>query len=279
MQKNFVNAFYETRFNKNIDGLSYEQILESEQNKIDFLSHEDAYQKIAGDIKNMQEYNIVKATMHSAFLKALIKAVCDTGFKATICLGLSEKDGIFTYEQLENFYLKVRELSEKINYSLYLKDVFCEEFEMEQLLNLSQKYHLEIYAEVAKTLDEVGKCAKLNNDKSPIELLNENGLLTQKTTLIHCNYLEPEDELLIAQSGAKVVATPIFSAECGLGITNIVSLIQNGINVSVGSGASNEFDLNKQAKFLCLMQKLNLREADCINNEQEQNLVKIEQSQ
>ena len=276
MQKNFINAFYETRFLEDFDNLNYEQILLNEQNKIDVLSQEKAYQKIISDIKKMQHQNIAKAVMHSTFLKALIKAVCDTGFKATICLGLSAKDAIFTYEQLENFYLKVKSLSENITYALYLKDVFCEECEMEQILNLSQKYNLEIFVEVAKTLDEVGKCAKLNNDKSPIELLNENGLLINKTTLIHCNYLEPEDELLIAQNGAKVVATPIFSAECGLGLTNIVSLIKNGVKVFVGTGASQEFNLKKQAEFLCLMQKLNLKEANCITNDEQQGLIKID---
>ena len=273
MQKNFVNAFYETRFLEDIDNLNCEQILLNEQNEIDTLSQEEAYTKIASDIKKMQHQNIAKAVMHSAFLKALIKAVCDTGFKATICLGLSAKDAIFTYEQLENFYLKVKDLSPNITYCLYLKDVFCEEYEMEQLLSLSQKYNLDVIIETCKTLDEVGKCAKLNNDMSPIEILNENGLLNENTTLVHCNYLELEDEFLIAQSGAKVVATPIFSAACGLGLTNIVSLLKSGIEVFVGTGASQEYDLKKQAEFLCLMQKFNLKEADCVNLKMQEKII------
>ncbi len=274
MEKKYVNAFYETRFNKNIDGLNYEQILESEQNKIDCLSQEEAYNFIVQDIEYMKQNSIVKATMHSAFLKALIKAVCDTNFKATICLGLSAKDSVFTYDALENFYLKVKALSKNISYALYLKDVFCEEAEMEKLLYLSKKYNLKIVIEVCKTLDEVGKCAKHNNDKSPIEVLNENGLLTQKTTLVHCNYLELEDELLIAQNGANVITTPIFSVECGLGLTNIISLIKNGVNVSVGSGSSQEFNLQKQSELLCLFQKLNLKEADCVNLKMQENIIK-----
>jgi hypothetical protein len=59
-----------------------------------------------------------------------------------------------------------------------------------------------------------------------------------------------------------------------LGLTNIVSLIKNGIDVFVGTGCSQEFNLEKQSEFLCLMQKFNLRESNCVNKQIQEKLIK-----
>ena len=53
-------------------------------------------------------------------------------------------------------------------------------------------------------------------------------------------------------------------------------LLKNGIKVFVGTGSSQEFDLKKQAEFLCLMQKLNLKEANCMTYKQQQGLIENE---
>lgn len=277
MEKLFVNAFYSPKFVKN-EQLSQEQILLQEQLIKNSLSEEDVYNKICEDILLMKQSNIGKIIGYSEFTKALIKALYDSDIKATVLLGFNKKENILNLSQLENFYLKVKNLSPHINYALFITDIFDLEEQVDAIIYMANKYNLKIYVETCKTLNEVGKFAKLNNDKSPIKVLHENGLLNENTYLVHCNYLEEDDEYLIAQNKVNVIACPIFNASMGFGLINVVPLIKSGVNVSIGTNKSDNFNLKEEVKILSLFHNVLLKEANVIKNSELENLIKTVQN-
>ncbi len=271
--KNLFNLFYVPSFLKDIDSLSFDVIEKKEQQLIKEASNADAYNLILNDFYKMKEHGIEKVVCFSPFIKALIKAVVDSKMQATVCLWIENFDCLNDFIDLEEFYLKAKNSFKGINFALYIPHVFNDDSVFEDVLYISNKYNLPIFIETSKTLDEVGKCVKLNN-KTPVCLLNDLGFINENTTLLHCNYLEEEDEYIIAQKGACVAVSPLYSANMGLGQANIVSLLKLGVKVGVCTYKSDCFDLNQQAMFTSTYQKLNLKEASSINKVMTDSLVK-----
>ena len=93
---------------------------------------------------------------------------------------------------------------------------------------------------------------------TPIEYLDEIGLLNSKTLLAHCVHLKDKEISLLAQKGTSVVHCPTSNLKLGSGIARISDLLKAGVNVAIGTdGVASNNDLNmwEEMRLAALLQK------------------------
>jgi len=81
---------------------------------------------------------------------------------------------------------------------------------------------------------------------SVIRLLNDVGALSSRTALAHCVHVDDEEIALIAQSKTNVVHNPLSNLKLASGFAPICKMIDNGINVTLGTDgpiSGNDIDM------------------------------------
>lgn len=71
--------------------------------------------------------------------------------------------------------------------------------------------------------------------QSPIALLEEAGVLDERTVLFHVVHADTDDIARIGRCGAHVVHCPVSNARFGVGIAPIADMLEAGINVALGT--------------------------------------------
>ncbi|CPR21538.1 amidohydrolase family protein [Brenneria goodwinii] len=100
--------------------------------------------------------------------------------------------------------------------------------------------------------------------KSTIDMLEQRGILGEKTLLAHCVWVNDDDIKKMAATGTNLAHCAISAAKLGCGIARIPRMLQEGINVSIGSDGvidNNSMDLFQEMKFASLIQKATQRDA------------------
>jgi 5-methylthioadenosine/S-adenosylhomocysteine deaminase len=70
---------------------------------------------------------------------------------------------------------------------------------------------------------------------SPVKYLDSLGVLTERTILVHCVWVDPEDLDRIAERGAKIVHNPGANSFLGDGIAPLREMLARGIPVALGT--------------------------------------------
>jgi guanine deaminase len=78
--------------------------------------------------------------------------------------------------------------------------------------------------------------------KSIIAHMQDLGLLTPLTALVHCVWVDDHDIELIAKAGASVVHNPLSNLKLGSGVAPIGKMREAGINVGIGTDNHNASD-------------------------------------
>ncbi|MEW8955850.1 amidohydrolase family protein, partial [Clostridium sp.] len=77
-----------------------------------------------------------------------------------------------------------------------------------------------------------------SSGKSTIELFYENNLLDNKTVLFHCVHTKENDIDILKETGASVVTCPVTALKSGSGAADIKTLLNNNINIALGTDFS-----------------------------------------
>lgn len=102
--------------------------------------------------------------------------------------------------------------------------------------------HIQIHCH--ETAAEVDTEAK-QTSKRPLQRLNDLGLLTPKTQLVHMTALNDDDIELVANAGSHVIHCPESNLKLASGFCPVSKLTNAGINVALGTdGAASNNDLN-----------------------------------
>lgn len=91
---------------------------------------------------------------------------------------------------------------------------------------------------------------------SPIQYLNDHGVLETHPLLAHCIHVDEADIATLKQTGTKVAHCPKSNAKLGHGIAPFRKLLDKGIEVGLGSdsvASNNTCDLLEEARFALLI--------------------------
>ncbi|KAF5417734.1 MAG: 5'-deoxyadenosine deaminase [Candidatus Methanophagaceae archaeon] len=108
--------------------------------------------------------------------------------------------------------------------------------EQAEKFNLGIQIHVsEIASEVQDTLDDRGM--------TPVELLDDLGLLSQRLSAVHCVHVTASDIERLANSGGSVVHCPKSNMKLADGIAPVFDMKEAGIHLSVGTDGCASNDL------------------------------------
>ncbi|MCS6843444.1 MAG: amidohydrolase [Caldilineales bacterium] len=96
-------------------------------------------------------------------------------------------------------------------------------------------------------------------DRTPVELLEANGVFDVPVIAAHCIYVNEVDQAILARRGVTVVQCPNCHMKLGMGVTPVPALLAQGVNVALGTdgpASSNDLNMLKEARLAALIQKL-----------------------
>lgn len=109
-----------------------------------------------------------------------------------------------------------------------------------------------------ETTDEVAE-SRRSLGKSPIQTLEDVGLLTENLQAVHMTAVSDLEIAMIAECGASVVHCPMSNTKLASGICPVPSFLEAGVTVALGTdgaASNNGLDLFHEARMATLLAKL-----------------------
>ncbi|HCS78017.1 MAG: amidohydrolase [Smithellaceae bacterium] len=97
--------------------------------------------------------------------------------------------------------------------------------------------------------------------KKPVRHLLELGVLDHRTIAIHCNWLTPEDIVILADLGVSVSHNPASSMKLAAGVAPVVQMLEKGMAVGLGtdgSASNNDLDMFQEMDLAAKVHKVTL---------------------
>lgn len=166
-------------------------------------------------------------------------------------------DGFLTDEMLDSFMERCR----RHDLISLLGTLPEEEFtgqRLEKVRQIIEKRNCFFTSHLSETTwryeNAVGKMGN-----SPVKVLNQYGLLTDKYIGSHAVYLDDEDIEIYAKSGAKIVNTPICELKIADGLAPVPKFVKAGIPVALGTDGAmwnNSNDIFREMKCMSVIHNL-----------------------
>ena len=128
---------------------------------------------------------------------------------------------------------------------------------LEQISKLAREYDALFITHAAESLTEVATVRE-RSGKTPIELLDELGLLGSRTLLAHCVHLSDAEISLLAERKTAVAHCPESNLKTGAGIARLPDMLKAGVIIGLGTdgaASNNDLDLWGEMRTAALIQK------------------------
>jgi len=248
----YINAhthFYSS-FAKGIGGIasseSFMEVLENMWWKLDKgLRLEDTYYSALTAIMDGIKNGVTTFIDHHASpyavtnsLPEIAKAVERMGVKACLCYETSDRDGVDIKDAgiLENFSFIENNKNPNIigliglHASFTLSDKTLEEIVAKNTNNYG--YHIHVSEDKADELD-----ANKKYKTSVVERLHKYGIVNKRSILAHCVNISEKDRQIIKDNDGMIVHNPESNLNNAVGISDVLSQVNDGILVGIGTDA------------------------------------------
>ena len=218
-------------------------------------------------------------------MDAVMNAYKDIGLRASVTTNLSDKDWMGKLPYISNtlpanLKEKFKPAGTKEELFEYAKNIIdkwhdpegrlhfviapsgpqrCTDEFLKMLSELSEEKELPIHTHILET-----KMQAVTGDEfygqSIIKHLNELGVLSDKTTIIHSVWVDDEDIKIMGDKGVSVVHNPVSNLKLGSGIMPFRKLVDSGVNIAIGSDGMSSNDTQnifEGMKFAALLHKIN----------------------
>lgn len=122
---------------------------------------------------------------------------------------------------------------------------------------LAEEFEVPLLIHVAETRWEVETFRK-EKGMTPVQYLNELGVLSSRTVAAHCVHVTPEDIDTLAEMGVGVALNPVSNLKLGSGIAPVPEMLARGVKVGFGTdgaASNNTLDLLRDAQLAALLYK------------------------
>ena len=164
------------------------------------------------------------------------KAFADCGIRAVV--GVSQRynaEKFLDEKQTEKLAKKIEDSNKNISTSFYCSTVTNADENMFDFCQKLAKNKTFVSCSASETLEEVGRCASLNNDLSPIELLEDYGFFDHDVIVMHATNVSQKDIQILSKNNVNVCATVGNDYANSNGVAPIYQMMSNGINICLGS--------------------------------------------
>lgn len=138
---------------------------------------------------------------------------------------------------------------------------------IEKYINYSKENNLLVHIHYCENSKEIKDIENIYN-KKPIDLI-EQYFNDNKVLLAHCVKLDKEDIKKISKYDISISHCPISNLKLGCGIADIKTMLENNINVSLGTdgqGSGCNLDMFEVMRFCALLQKGIYEDSRVINS-------------
>ena len=137
-----------------------------------------------------------------------------------------------------------------------------------ELINTyAEQLDLTIHTHLHESLSEIEE-SKKQFGTTPIERLDDLGLLSPKLMAAHCVHLSERDINLLASNGVSSIINISSNMKLGSGLPNIFELVNKNINVAVGtdsSASNNRLDMLTESRSNILISKALAMKTEFLN--------------
>lgn len=127
----------------------------------------------------------------------------------------------------------------------------------EKILTYAEQLGLGIHTHLHETSDEITQ--SLNQyGMRPIQRLADLGILGPNFLAAHCVHLEAKEIEMLAEHGCHVAHCPASNLKLASGIARVFDLMQNGVNIGIGSdgpASNNRMDMFSEMRLAALLAK------------------------
>ena len=220
----------------------FERILPIEDN----LTAEQCYW---GDMLNFAEMIRTGTTAfldQQMFVRSCVDAARDAGIRPVISRGLvgsvrTEEGVVRRWKEAQEAMDYARESGSNATFMVSAHAIYtCSEDVLRFTLDAAREKGLPITTHLSETKKEYEDCLK-EHGMTPVQYLNELGLLDHEITLAHCVWLAEEDYKLLARPNVYVVTNPASNAKLANGFAPVARMLREGICVGLGTdGAASD---------------------------------------
>lgn len=128
---------------------------------------------------------------------------------------------------------------------------------MEDARRLSEERGLLFITHASESKVEL-ETVRAKYGKSPIQVLDDAGLLSSHTLLAHCVHLTDDEIQRLAETGTSVAHCPSSNLKLSSGIARVADMLRAGVNVAIGTdgpASNNDLSLLAEAQLAAMVQK------------------------
>lgn len=183
---------------------------------------------------------------------SIARAAVDGGMRAVVCQGFIDfptpdtPDPSRQIEIAERFVDSWRNRSPLVTPSLFCHTPYtCSTETLTTIKATARRIGVPFQTHLSETRNEVSMIRQ-RFGKTPVDYLDDIGVLDSKTVAVHCNWLEDEEIDLLATREVKVSHNPESNLKLAAGMANIPRMLRKGITVGLGTdgcASNNDLDL------------------------------------
>src|SRR5690349_12550604 len=135
---------------------------------------------------------------------------------------------------------------------------YCSDQCFRDALALAEEFDTGIHTHSSESIWEVQESLK-RFGRRPLEVFHQRGILTERTVVAHCVWLDDREIQLLAQTGTAVAHCPCSNMKLASGPARVGAMHAAGVTVGLGSDGekeNNNLDLVEEMKFASLLQKV-----------------------
>ena len=249
-------------FRETVDGLKLQDWLSKKIWPIeDNLTEQDIYYSSLYSCIEMIKTGTTTVNDHYFFPESVISAISKSGMRGEVTRVLmdinNDLDG--RVDELINTIEKHKNANDNITinvgvHGLYTASKDC----LVKAAQIAKKYNLNLHIHFCENTGEVEEIKQRYNVNTPSEVI-EKYLSDLNVILAHCVKLSDSDfDILKNLKNINVSHCPISNLKLGCGIANLPKMLENNINISLGTdgqGSGCNLDMFDTMKFTGLLQK------------------------
>jgi 5-methylthioadenosine/S-adenosylhomocysteine deaminase len=197
------------------------------------------------------------------FMEGSAEVAAELGIRATLVPYVADAEGYDYFESLESN----RRLLEshrtaaggRVRAWVGLEHLFyCTPSAFRAAVALAEEFDTGIHTHSSETIWEVQESLARFGGR-PIEEMFNRGLLSPRTVVAHCVWLDDREIALLASTGTAVAHCPCSNMKLSSGSARVGALQAAGVTVGLGSDGekeNNNLDLLEEMKFASLLQKV-----------------------
>lgn len=196
------------------------------------------------------------------------EVMAETAVKAGLraMLGVDLKTPGYSIEQAIALAKQFRG-NELIEIALAPHSVYvCARDVLEKMKQAAEAENLRVHIHVSETKKEVEDCKKARG-KTPVEYLDELGLLSNKLMAAHSVWLSNSDLEIYKNRGVKVAHCPISNMKLASGVAPLKRMLEMNITVGLGTdgaASNNTLDLFSDMRACALLHKVHPVKSDSV---------------